>query len=248
VSHRYWHGGVYREQGEYARAEALYSEGVNAARRVLGPEHPDTLGYASNLGHVYDDEGKQARAEALLRDTLEKQRRVLGAGHPDTIQTLQYLASMYQLQGKYASAETYTSQALAAKRKAVGAENADTMDIAADLLLAYISQGKFAEAEPLAREAVQFERKEESDGWQRFRAETELGAALSGQTKYMEAEPLLVEGYRGLSARVDRIPADERYYLRYAREWLVQLYRAWGKPVKATEMSQLPHGVPGPPH
>jgi tetratricopeptide (TPR) repeat protein len=211
--------GVYREQGEYARAEARYSEGVNVTRRVLGPEHPDTLGYASNLGHVYDDEGKQAQAEALLRDTLEKQRRVLGAGHPDTIQTLQYLASMYQQQAKYAEAELYASQALTAKRKAVGAQNAETMDIAADLLLAYISQGKFAEAEPLAHEAVQFERKEQSDSWQRFRAESEMGAVLSEQAKYMEAESLLVEGYRGLNARVDRIPVDERFYVRYAREW-----------------------------
>jgi len=105
----------------------------------------------------------------------------------------------------------------------------------ADLALAYQSQGKFAQSEPLAREAMQFNRKNEPDDWQGFRAESLLGASLAGQKKYAEAEPLLLEGYRGMLARKDRIAVPDRYHLDRAREWIVRLYQAWGKPEKAAE-------------
>jgi hypothetical protein len=105
----------------------------------------------------------------------------------------------------------------------------------ADLALAYQSQEKFAESEPLAREAVEFDRKKRRDNWQRFRAESLLGASLAGQKKYAEAEPLLLAGYQGMAARKDRMAVPDWYHLDRAREWTVQLYLAWGQPQKAAE-------------
>ena len=132
-------------------------------------------------------------------------------------------------------AETYAAQALAGRRHALGPEHPDTMASAADLGLAYVSQGKFTESEPLAREAMEFNRKKQPDDWQGFRAETLLGASLAGQKKYAEAEPLLLEGYQGMVARKDKIEVPNWYHLDRAREWIVQLYQAWGKPGKAAE-------------
>ena len=62
-----------------------------------------------------------------------------------------------------------------------------------------------------------------------------MGASLSGQKKYAEAEPLLLEGYQGMVARKDRMGVPDRYHLDRAREWIVQLYQDWGKPAKAAE-------------
>jgi adenosyl cobinamide kinase/adenosyl cobinamide phosphate guanylyltransferase len=107
------------------------------------------------------------------------------------------------------------------------------MAAVAQLALAYLSQGKFGQAEPLARQAVEFHRRRQPEDWQRFRAESLLGASLSGQKKYTEAEPLLVEGYQGMAARKERIDVPDWYHLDRAREWLVQLYRAWGNPDQA---------------
>jgi len=109
------------------------------------------------------------------------------------------------------------------------------MVAAADLALAYESQGKFVESEPLAREALEFYRKKQPDDWQRFRAESLLGASLAGQKKYAEAEPLLLEGYQGMVARKERMAVPDWYHLDRAHEWLVQLYVAWGKPGEAAE-------------
>ena len=60
-------------------------------------------------------------------------------------------------------------------------------------------------------------------------------ASLAGQKKYAEAEPLLLEGYQGMLARKDRIGVPDWYHLDRAREWIIQLYQAWGKPERAAE-------------
>jgi eukaryotic-like serine/threonine-protein kinase len=226
---------IYNDEGKHAQAEALTSQSLEIRRRLLGPEHPDTLMSMSNLADVYEGEGKYAQAEALYSQTLEIQRRVLGAEHPLTLYTVSHFAFMYQREGKYALAETYAAQALAGRRHSLGAENPDTMASEADLALAYVSQGKFVQSEPLAREALEAEKKIQPDDWQRFRAESLLGASLAGEKKYDEAEPLLIEGYQGMLARKDRMEVPDQYHLELAREWLVQLYQAWGKPEKAAE-------------
>ena len=67
-----------------------------------------------------------------------------------------------------------------------------------------------------------------------------LGASLAGQKNYAEAEPLLVEGCKGLQQHQTSLPP----YLNAPRriteslERLVQLYDAWGKPAQAAEWKQ----------
>ena len=166
------------------------------------------------------------------------QRRVLGPEHPHTLYTLSDFAFTCQREGKYVLAETNAAQALAGLRHALGPEHPDTMTSAADLALAYLSQGKFAQSELLAREALETEKKVQPDDWQRYRAVTLVGASLAGEKRYAEAEPLLLEGYQGMLARKDRIDAPYWYHLDRGREWLVQLYQAWGKPDKAAEWNK----------
>ncbi len=226
---------VYHVEGKYARAEALFSQALEISRRALGPEHPNTVVSMGNLAEAYTAQGKYVAAEALLTRTLEISHRAFGPEQHHTLNCLSDFVSLYQRQGKYALAGTYAAQALAGRRHALGSEHPDTMASASDLALAYVSQGKFAESEPLAREAVEFNRKKQPDDWQRFRAESLLGASLAGQKKYAEAEPLLLEGYQEMVARKDRIEVPDWYHLDRAHEWLVQLYQAWGKAAKAAE-------------
>jgi eukaryotic-like serine/threonine-protein kinase len=226
---------VYGEQGKYGQAEALFTQALEIHRRVLGPEHPETLRVMYDLAEAYSQQGKYTQAEPLYNQTLEIRRRVLGPYHPDLLATYSDMAVMYQRQGKYDAAESYAAQSLAGRRRTIGPEHPDTMDAAADLAQAYQSQGKFAESEPLARESLEFDRKKRPDNWQRFRAESLLGASLAGQKKYAEAEPLLLAGYKGMTARKDRMGVADQYYLDRAREWIVQLYEAWGKPEKTAE-------------
>jgi eukaryotic-like serine/threonine-protein kinase len=232
----------YYEQGKYAPAEALFKQTLEIKRRVLGLEHLDTLGNMNNLADAYYQQGKYEQAEVLFNQTLEISRRVLGSENPYTLSFLSEMAGMYQRQGKYDKAEAYATQSLTGLRRSLGPENPDTMVAAADLALAYQSKGKFAESEPLARQAVAFDRKRRPDDWQRFRAESLLGASLAGQKKYDEAEPLLLGGYQGMAARKERIGVPDWYHLDRARDEIVQLYVDWGKPEKAAEWRKAPAG------
>jgi adenosyl cobinamide kinase/adenosyl cobinamide phosphate guanylyltransferase len=141
---------------------------------------------------------------------------------------------MYQRWGKFSLAQAQSAQALAGRRHTLGSEHPDTMAAAADLALAYLSQGRYGDSEPLAREAFEFARQREPDDWERFRAESLLGASLAGQKKYAEAEALLVEGYQGMVTKKNKTGLPD-WYPDHARGWIVQLYEAWGKPAKAAE-------------
>jgi non-specific serine/threonine protein kinase/serine/threonine-protein kinase len=48
---------VYQYEGKYAQAEALFRQTLEIRRRVLGPEHPDTLGSMVNLAIIYGEPG-----------------------------------------------------------------------------------------------------------------------------------------------------------------------------------------------
>jgi tetratricopeptide (TPR) repeat protein/predicted Ser/Thr protein kinase len=222
-------------QGKYAQAETLASQTLEIRRRVLGPEHPATLTSMNSLASAYSLEGKYAQAEPLFNQTLEARRRVLRPEHPDTLDTLSDMAYMYQSEGKYGQAENYAEQALAGRRHTLGPDHPQTIASEADLALAYESQGKFTESEPLARQAEATERMKQPDNWLGCWAESLLGASLAGEKKYAEAEPLLLEGYRDMAAQKDRITAPNWRHLDSAHEWIVSLYKAWGKPQKAIE-------------
>jgi eukaryotic-like serine/threonine-protein kinase len=226
-------GAAYEREGLYAEAEQIDKQTLEIFRRVLGPEHRSTLVTIVNLGEVYEAQGKYGEAEGLFSQALEIRRRVLGPEHPSTLNTISNLGSVYQKQGKYALAETYAAQALAGRRRALGQDHPDTMESAFDLALAYQLQGKFAGGEPLAREAMETEARTRPDDWQRYRAESLLGASLAGQRRYREAEPLLLEGFQGMEERKTRMNMAARYHLDRARDWIAHLYEEWGQPAKA---------------
>jgi hypothetical protein len=64
---------------------------------------------------------------------------------------------------------------------------------------------------------------------------SQLGAALAGQQKFLEAEALLIRGYEGMKAVEAKIPASSQNHLASASKRIVPFYEAWGKPEKAAE-------------
>jgi eukaryotic-like serine/threonine-protein kinase len=62
----------------------LQRETLLIQRRVLGPEHPDTLNSMSRLAGIYSWQGRNAEAEKLERQALDIERRVFGPDNPKT--------------------------------------------------------------------------------------------------------------------------------------------------------------------
>jgi hypothetical protein len=66
-----------------------------------------------------------------------------------------------------------------------------------------------------------------------------IRARLAWQTKLLEAEPLLVEGYSGMKAREAKIAPAAQPRLAEAIRRLVDLYTAWEKPDEAANWQKV---------
>jgi len=147
-------GNVYANLGLYPRAQSLDQRAMEIRRRVLGPEHPDTLGSMNNLGLVLRNEGHYAEAEKLDRETLDLRRRVLGPEHPDTLMSMNNLGSVLYREGHYAEAEKLYREALDVQRHVLGPENPKTAITTYNLGCIAAHRGQRDQALSLLREAV----------------------------------------------------------------------------------------------
>ena len=62
-------------------------------KKVLGPEHLDTLTSMSNLAGALSRQGKYVKAKQMHQQTLELRKKVLGLEHPHTLTSINELAS-----------------------------------------------------------------------------------------------------------------------------------------------------------
>ena len=224
---------LYMRLKRWDEAERLSLKILDVQSRVLGGEHPDTLASLNNLQGLYYIQERYKEAEPLAVRVLEARRRVLGDDHPGTLMAINNLASIHQRFERYAEAEKLHLEALERKRRVLGAEHPDTLTSLVNLAGVYRVQGKHADAEPLLRATLTVREKTLPDDWLTYSTRSLLGAALSGQKKYSEAEPLLVSGYEGMQLPNATLPATSQARLREALERLVQLYTGWGQPERA---------------
>jgi len=105
-------GDVYDSLGLFSRARDLEQQSLDIRRRVLGPEHADTLNSMSDLADALNHDGHYAEAVKLNRETLEIRRHVLGPEHPDTLNSMNNLGDALWADGRYAEAEKLDREAL----------------------------------------------------------------------------------------------------------------------------------------
>jgi tetratricopeptide (TPR) repeat protein len=228
-------GVLYTNEGKYAQAESVLSEVMKLRRLKLGDSNPRTLAVANSLGALRVFEGKYAEAETLLTRTLALRRQVLGEEHPSTLVTMRRLADLYLRLNRFASADALLTQVLAVRQRVLGANHTDTASVRASLGEVALLQKNYARAEPLLRAAWQAYQTANDQTWRGYDAESLLGASLVGQKRYAESERLILDGYQDLLRRQSTIPAPYRPAIERAEEWIVRLYRDWGKLQNAAE-------------
>jgi serine/threonine protein kinase len=184
-------GDVYDNLGLYPRAESLQRQSMEIRRRVLGPEHPDTLASMVSLGVVLSDEGHSAEAEKVYRDALDIQRRVLGPQHRNTLNAMNNLASTLSDEGHSAEAEKMLRETLDIQRRVHGSEDSDTLNSMSNLAGILAREGRYAEAEKLYRETLDVSRRVRgSEDPDTLYAMSNLADVLSHEGQYDEAETL----------------------------------------------------------
>jgi tetratricopeptide (TPR) repeat protein len=234
---------LYKVRGKFAEAEPLLTRALETRRGLLGDEHPDTLESMRALGGLYRLQGRYAEAETLLSKALETRRRVQGVDHPDTLGTLDDLAALRESEGKYAESEALLVSALDARRRVLGPANPDTLGDMISLAEVRIEQKKYADAEPLLRGALAGYEKSAPGSWPLFRSQSLLGSCLAAQTRFAEAEPLLVDGYNGMTAQTEQIPFEFHSTIDRTLQQLVQMYERWEKPEKAAAWRRKQLGI-----
>ena len=98
----------------------------------------------------------------------------------------------------------------------------------------------------MLREGLALRVKTQPDAWTTFNTQSLLGAALLGQKKYADAEPLLLKGYEGMKVREKTIPPQGITRIPEALDWLIALYTATNKPDEAKKFRELRAKFPTP--
>jgi tetratricopeptide (TPR) repeat protein len=143
------------------------------------------------------------------------------------------LGNAYTQQGKHAAAEPLIRERVELVKKNFGVETAQYVAALTDLTQNQLAQRNWVAAEQLAHECLVICEKILPDRWMTFEAKSLLGAALLGQKKYADAEPLLLKGYEGMKDREARIPKQVKPRIPDALDRLIDLYNATNKPDEA---------------
>jgi serine/threonine-protein kinase len=224
-----WH------RGELDEAEKLFRETLILNRKLEGNESGGVALTLLNLGAVLYDKGQLDEAEKLNREALALHRKLYGNENLMVAINLNSLALVLCAKGKLDEAEKVAREGLAIDHKLLGDEHRSVAVDLAGLGEVLLAKGDIREASTLARQVLAFpENKLPADSKHRARAEWVLGAALTQQKKYQEAEPLLLQAYK-----VQSVQPQARYRIGMALQRIIDLYNAWGKPVKAAEYQKL---------
>ena len=223
---------VYSQLARYGEAEPLFlkaSEGLRGRPK----DDPIVVLTKSYLANMYAAQQRYDKAEPLLTENLDLGRRKFGQGHPEVAGLLAQLGGNLLMQRKYAAAEPLFRRTLEIQEKKLGGEDPQVAGTLANLGRCLLCQGRHAEAEPLLRRCLAIREERLADDWTRFSAMSLLGASLTGQKRYTEAEPFSVRGYEGMKTREAKIPPLGKARLTEAAEQIVALYDAWEKPGEA---------------
>ena len=124
---------VFQKAGKWQEAEQVHTEVLEASRRVLGEDHPDTLGSMSNLAAVLQAQGKWQETEEMHTEVLEAKRRVLGEVHPDTLGSMNNFAGVLQKRGKWQETEEMCAEVLEGRRRVLGEDHPSTLSSMSNL-------------------------------------------------------------------------------------------------------------------
>jgi tetratricopeptide (TPR) repeat protein len=224
-------GKAYWKSKQFDKAIPMFEEELKRREVEFGRTHVETLVAMGNLGVNYTEAGRLSEALPLLEEAYQKGKpneRLAWVGGA--------LESAYIKAGKTAEAAALIQERLAAAREKVEPGSLQLGQLLADTGTQLLEAKEFAKAEPILRECLvvreQLAETNQVLPWKVASAKWMLGAALLGQKKYTDAEPLLLAGYDGLQKDEKLIPPGLDS-IPNALQRLADLYEATGQPDKA---------------
>jgi len=129
------------DQGDLEGARKLQQEVLDAWKKELGADHPDTLTAQSNLAVTLSAMGKLREARALSAEVLEKLTKRLGKEHSNTLAAMTTLAAILRKQGDLAGALALFQEDLSICKTVLGEAHPDTLAVQGSLARVLRDQG-----------------------------------------------------------------------------------------------------------
>ena len=218
---------LYLDRGDVSKADAMASE---ASQQLRAVGNPFPLAQALiDLGNVRRFQHRYPEAESLIEEGTKLFSKSQGEDHPNVAFGLTSLSAVHYDERRYDLAEQDARKALAIAEKS--SKTSHVYARASGMLGRILTATRRpAEAEPLLREALAvLETRVPRQSNPMATMLGNLGECLAAQARYAEAEPLLKESYE----IVKTVHVPESPVLEEARQHLVSLYDAWGKPQQA---------------
>ena len=119
----------YAEQvGNGAAAEEMSVAAMKVRRKLLGPEHEDTLWSMSLVADVYRFRGQWGAAEPLEAQVMETRKSKLGVDHPSTLTSMNNLAFTFKDKGDKEKAIRLMEECVRKCKHILGPSHPDTKD------------------------------------------------------------------------------------------------------------------------
>ncbi len=187
------------------------------------------------LAMNYGETGRIAESMAVYEKLLELSRATNDPQRQRTFSVLDAFVQVCQRAGELDRAAQLNSEAIRIVRNQDDSSRRRVRlgSVHGWQALNLLLKEEYVAAEPLAREAVAAYEKYLPEDTRRFFWMSVLGAALCGQGRYDQAEPLLLRGYEEMERREAFMPARERRRITEAGEWLVHFYESTQQPHKS---------------
>jgi tetratricopeptide (TPR) repeat protein len=186
-------------RGDLDGAEPLFRENLATNIKVLGPDHPSVAVSMGNVALVLDAKGDAAGAEKLYREDLEIVRKSLGQSHPTYAQALNNLATAVMHQGRLEEAQLLFERAVATVRPIFRPDHPRLAVYVVNLARVQVARNQAVEAEPALRQVLEVRQRLYPAGdWRIAQVQSLLGASLTKQARYADAEALLLEAAKAL--------------------------------------------------
>jgi eukaryotic-like serine/threonine-protein kinase len=198
-----------------------------------GADGNDVIPIAVHLGNTYFEVNRHADALKVLESVLPKFKSQFGRDAELTRVSTGNLVQCYDELGFLAKAEPLRRDLVASAKRSSGSASVEYAGQLVWLGMNLLKQGKANDAEPVLRECLAIREKKEPDAWSTFNARSILGGALLGQKNYADAEPLLLNGYEGMTQREKTIPPQGATRIPEALDRLIELYTGTNKPDEA---------------
>lgn len=132
--------------GLHAAATAYWQQATANSRRILGPDHVDTLTSCADLAVSYQHAGRTSDAITLGEQVTAERERILGPDHADTLTARANLALAYQQAGRMNEAIPILEQIAAIREQILGPDDPATLTTRANLAVCYRQAGRTADA------------------------------------------------------------------------------------------------------